>query len=70
MTEEKDVHAIMDEVILHPTLDKFLDRHPRTLEFPKDYEALIAKLRADRAQFIKGEIEKKAKKALKQEEAE
>lgn len=58
---EPDIHAIMDNVIKYPTLDKYLDRHPRTLT-EDDYRNLIRGLRAERAQFIKADSEKKSKK--------
>lgn len=59
-----DIHEIVDEIAKRPTLDEFLDRHPRTLT-DDDFRKLISNLRADRAMFIKGEIEKKDKKAMK-----
>ena len=60
---EKDIHAIIDEVVEHPTLDRFLDRHPGTLKFPEDYQHMVEKvLRPERAMFIKSEQEKKSKK--------
>lgn len=59
-----DIHAVVDEIVKHPTLDEYLDRHPSTLT-ETDYLKLINNLRADRAMFIKGEIEKKEKKSLK-----
>lgn len=54
---------IMDKVIETPTLDKYLDRHPSTLNYPEDYRELIEKvLRPQRAMFIKSAQEKREKK--------
>ena len=59
----EDIHAIIDQVIEEPTLDKFLDRHPRTLS-EEDFINMCRRLRAERAQFIKADSEKKSKKEL------
>ena len=59
---EKTIHDHIDTIIEHPTLDRFLDRHPRTMKYPEDYKALVEVLRRDRARFIQAESEKKVKK--------
>lgn len=56
------IHEQIDKIVEHPTIDGFLDKHPRKLNFPDDYKALIEVLRRDRARFIQSEAEKKAKK--------
>ena len=63
MTEQKLVSEIIDEVLPSVTLDEFLNRHPNKLKYPEDYESMVRDvLRPQRAQFIKGEVEKKQKK--------
>ena len=58
---EKTANELMDEVVKHPTLDRFLDRHPPTLSMQDFYE-LVVNLRRERAQFIQNDAEKKEKK--------
>lgn len=65
---EPMVDEIMSEVVKEPTLDRFLDRHPSTLIWPDDYLEMLKQQRADRAQFIAGDIEKREKKREKSSE--
>lgn len=63
---EKMADAIMDEVIEHVTLDKFLNRHPKTLKWPEDYVQMVKLEREKRAMFITAQQEKKDKKEIEE----
>lgn len=61
-TEAKNVHDIVDEIIKDPTIDKLLDRHPKTLKWPDDYMAMVMAQRRNRAMFIQSDAEKRSKR--------
>lgn len=50
---------IMDQAIKEPTLDLFLDRNPKTLNFPDDYAAMVKVLRRQREIFITADAKRK-----------
>lgn len=52
---------ILAEAIKEPSIDVFLDRHPKTIT-DADYEALIGVLRKERAIFITKDADKGRKK--------
>lgn len=52
---------VLAEAIKEPTLDTFLDRHPKTIT-EGDYLALITVLRKERAIFITADANKGRKK--------
>lgn len=58
---EKTGPELMDEVVQHPTIDLYLDRHPKSLTV-EDKKRLISMLREERALFIKADMEKRNKK--------
>lgn len=52
---------LLDEVILDPTINIFLDKSPKLL-IPKDYLKMVKRLHYQRAQFITAEQKRKEPK--------
>lgn len=53
----KDGNTLMDEAAEHPTLDEVMRRDPKAVS-REEMERFIAKLKEDRAQFIKSKEDK------------
>ena len=59
----KEILDITSTSLKDLTLDTYLDRHPSTLKFPEDYQAMVVNvLRPERARFITTQEKKKEKK--------
>lgn len=60
---DKEILDITSTSLKDLTLDTYLDRHPSTLKFPEDYQAMVVNvLRPERARFITAQEKKKEKK--------